>query len=168
MIVVYGRYRWAAKRIGFNNSYCLKCEAPCRSTQVKTFDVGHLYWLPVLPLGPRRRWLCDTCGARPDERVKTGLGVKILGTLMLAVVCAGLWATPNDPDAPWPLWIGRLGLTAIVIGIVVFMARARPEPKYADKLRAVPRAGDAECRFCATKLLSSPNWHCPGCMARRY
>jgi hypothetical protein len=168
MIVVFGRYRWSPDRLGFRNSFCLTCDAPCRSTQVRTFDFGHVFLLPLLPLGPRTRWVCDACGAEPDKRVRTRMGFKILGLVLLGFAALSLWAQPVAPGEAGFYWTCRILLPALLIGAIVHLVRAKPDAKYADSLRAVAPAQDTNCRFCKTQLASSPNWHCPNCFVRRH
>jgi len=71
LFIVYGVYRWKAKRVAFRNDYCLVCGEARRAVQVRTFDVGHIFWIPILPAGFWKRWVCTVCGQDPHVTTKT-------------------------------------------------------------------------------------------------
>ena len=66
MLLVHGRYFWARRILAFRNDYCLTCRAARMAFLHRTFDVFHLFWIPVLPLGFWQRWRCGVCGAEPQ------------------------------------------------------------------------------------------------------
>jgi hypothetical protein len=55
------------RRVAFRNDYCMACNAPRRAVQIRTLDVIHLYFIPLLPLGLWKRWCCCTCGMNPHQ-----------------------------------------------------------------------------------------------------
>ena len=56
MVIIHGVYHWSPKQVEFRNDYCLSCSAQRRAIRVRTFDVAHLFWIPILPLGFWKRW----------------------------------------------------------------------------------------------------------------
>ena len=71
MLIIHGVYHLWPKRVGFRNDYCLGCDKPRRSFAVRTFDVGHLFWIPILPVGLWKHWKCSECGRDPHVHVRT-------------------------------------------------------------------------------------------------
>ena len=59
-----GVYRFRPRTVGYRNDFCLTCMAPRRALEVRTFNVGSLRGLPLIPLGYWSRWLCSVCGWR--------------------------------------------------------------------------------------------------------
>ncbi|HKV63349.1 MAG TPA: hypothetical protein VJO16_15665 [Candidatus Acidoferrum sp.] len=99
MIIVYGVYRWMAKRVAFRNDYCLACGEPRRAVQVRTFDVGHIFWIPILPAGFWKRWVCTVWGCDPHGSGKTRRGAKWVGLFILLLFSVVFWFRPSR--TPW-------------------------------------------------------------------
>src|ERR1035438_6787107 len=70
MLIVRGAFHFRPKRVAFRDDYCLSCRAPRRAVAVRTFDVGHIFWIPILPVGFWRHWVCSVCGGDPHARSK--------------------------------------------------------------------------------------------------
>jgi hypothetical protein len=68
MRIVRGAYYYRRKPVAFRNDYCLSCNAPRRSIAIRSFDVGHFFWIPILPVGFWRHWVCSVCGRKPHSR----------------------------------------------------------------------------------------------------
>jgi hypothetical protein len=108
LLIVYGVYRWKAKRVAFRNDYCLACGEARRAVQVRTFDVGHIFWIPILPAGFWKRWVCTVCGRDPHVTTKTRRGFKWAALVVLVLVAFIFWADSPEPDAVAAFWIGRI------------------------------------------------------------
>src|ERR1039458_1806615 len=50
MRIVRGAYHFRTKPVAFRDDYCLSCGAPRRSIAVRSVDVGHIFWIPILPV----------------------------------------------------------------------------------------------------------------------
>jgi hypothetical protein len=85
MFITAGRYQYCRRTVAYRNDYCLSCADNTVSQQQRTFDVFHVYFFPVLPLGFRRHWYCVRCKQNPHTRVKTSQGIKILGLCMFSL-----------------------------------------------------------------------------------
>ena len=164
MLVIHGVYHWQPKRLAFRNDYCRKCEADSLSILVRTFDVLHVFWIPVLPLGAWSRWYCGVCGARPHVLAKTRRGFKIAGMVVFAFPALAFWFLEPDADlgAAW-LWTLRLILTGLALLTAWSAFRHQPEPKFKLRLAQVRPYDSRECPFCDGQLQNLPTWHCPAC-----
>jgi hypothetical protein len=169
MLIVAGAYHFWPKRVAFRNDYCLSCQAPRRSIAVRTFDVGHLYWIPILPVGFWRHWKCNVCNRDPHVNPKTRRSFLWAGLLCLVAVSVAFW-DPSVADLGAGVWIPRIGAPAAAIALFIYLLRAPRATSLRERLAAIPPAADAVCPFCSTPLLSGTGarWSCPGCGAERY
>lgn len=168
MLIVYGIYHFLAKRTAFRNDYCLSCAQPRRSVQIRTFDVVHIFWIPLLPLGFHRRWRCATCAHSPHVHPGTRRGFKWAGLVVLLILSACFWLFPLTPDTLIVGWIFRIGGT---IGAVLTFAHLMQTPadqSLKEKLAAIPPASDTVCPFCGSALVKlSSQCSCPACGVAR-
>jgi len=164
LFIVYGVYRWKAKRVAFRNDYCLACGAARRAVQVRTFDVGHIFWIPILPAGFWKRWVCTVCGRDPHVTTKTRRGFKWAGLLILVLFAAVSWAMPEQPDFVAGAWIFRIALPVGAILTLVHLLRTPKEPTLKARLATIPPAADTVCPFCGAQMLRlASQCSCPVC-----
>ena len=121
LFIVYGVYHWKTKRVAFRNDYCLVCGEARRAVQVRTFDVGHIFWIPILPAGFWKRWVCTVCGRDPHVTTKTRRGFKWAGLFILVLFAAASWIVPDDPDAVPVFWGLRI---AAPVGAILTLMHA--------------------------------------------
>lgn|SRR6185437_13983227 len=162
MLIVHGTYRLKPKRLAFRNDYCLSCGQPRRSVLIRTFDVWHIFWIPLLPLGFWKRWICMSCARRPHVSSKTRRPFKWLGLLVLLVIAAAFWAAPTAFGAwGWALRIGApLGATLVLVHLL----RTPKDPSLAERLITIQPASDTICPFCGAHLLMlASGCSCPVC-----
>lgn len=170
MLLIHGRYFWRRRRLAFRNDYCLTCRAPRMAFLHRTFDVFHVFWIPVLPLGFWNRWRCGVCGEDPHARVGTRVAFRWLGVALLAFFAAVTWAPNVARDIPDPLarLALRLGMGAAVLVAAWFAARTPPPEDLRDKLRAIQANRDGTCPICRTALtVTSPWYRCGNCGLER-
>ncbi len=170
MLIVHGAYHFRPTRVAFRNDYCLACQAPCRSIAVRTFDVGHIFWIPILPVGYWRHWQCSVCGRDPHNGPKTRRSFLWAGLLCLVAVSVILWEFPFDTGLGAGGWILRIAAPVAAILLLVYLVRSAKGSSLRERLAAIPPAADAVCPFCATPLVAGTGtrWSCPACNAVRY
>jgi len=162
--IVYGMYRWKPKRLAVRNDYCLNCDLPRRAVLLRTFNTGHIYWIPLLPLGFWKGWFCSTCGHNPHVNVKTRRGFKWLGLFLLLLFSALFWITPPDPELGPATWVFRVGGPIGSILTLWHLLRTRSNPSFASNVAAIPPAADTLCPFCGVQLITvSSVSSCPKC-----
>jgi len=164
IIVVYGVYRWRAKRVAFRNDYCVACGEARRAVQVRTFDVGHIFWIPILPVGFWKRWVCTVCGRDPHASSKTRRGFKWAGLFILVLVAFIFWADSATRDTVAVFWIGRIAAPVGAALLLRHLLRTPREPTLEAKLATVQPAADTVCPFCGAQLLMlGSQCSCPVC-----
>lgn len=170
MFLVYGAYHFWPKRVAFRDDYCLGCEAPRRSIALRTFDVGHIFWIPILPVGFWKHWKCSMCHRNPHANAKTRRPFKWIGMVCLVLISLLFWMTPVDPTAAAFSWGFRLVPLAGAGALLIHLMVTEKEPSLRERLAAIPPAADMVCPFCSMPLMAGtgPRWSCPGCGAERY
>jgi ribosomal protein S27AE len=170
MLLIHGRYFWGRTLLAFRNDYCLTCKAPRLAYLHRTFDVFHIFWIPVLPLGFWKRWHCGTCGNNPHARVTTSVALKWVGVVLLALFAAVTWVPDVQRDIPDPILrlALRLGMIAAVLIAAWLAARSRPPENLREKLRGIQANRDGTCPRCGTALtVGSPWYRCGKCGLER-
>jgi len=169
MLLIHGSYHFWPKRVGFRNDYCLACQAPRRAIAFRTFDVGHIYWIPILPVGFWRHWKCASCGRDPHVHVRTRRSFKWAGLVCLIIVSAFSWMAPVESDPAFH-WAFRIVPLVLALPLLWYLLRTHAGPTLKERLRMIEPATDSVCPFCATPLLAgrSGRWSCPMCGTARY
>lgn len=167
MLLIHGSYHFWPKRVGFRNDYCLSCRAERRSVAMRTFDVGHVYWIPILPVGFWKHWQCGTCGKEPHTSPSTRTSFKWAGLVLLILFSGMSWFASARPADGFD-WAFRIG-GPIAAGLLLWHLLRSPKGVSLRKaLKSVVPANDMTCPFCQTPLLAGPRWTCPGCGVARY
>jgi hypothetical protein len=168
MLIVHGVYHFWPKRVAFRNDYCLTCHRARRSVAIRTFDVVHLFWVPVLPLGAWKHWKCANCGRDPHLNPKTRRLFKWAGLVVMIIFSAAFWIVPLDPPDQWISWLFRLGGPIGAVLLFVHLLRSPKDTSLRQELQAIAPANDTICPFCDTPLLAGPRWLCPSCGSVRH
>lgn len=164
MLLIHGMYHWKPKAVAFRNDYCLGCRAPRRSVQVRTFDVIHIYWIPLLPVGLWKRWYCSICKGDPHAHPGTRRTFKWIGLAILVILSVVFWMVPmNDPGFSKEMWIFRIAAPAVAIWTLIDLLRTPKDISLKEKLAAVMPAADTMCPTCAVPLVVGDKWRCPLC-----
>jgi len=162
--IVWGVYHFRPKRLAFRNDYCLSCAAGRRAAQIRTFDAVHIFWIPLLPLGFWKRWVCTACGREPHVNPKTRRGFKWAGVFILLLFSAVSWAMPVTPDFVVGSWIFRIAAPVGAILTLVHLLRTKKEPSLMARLATIEPADDTVCPFCGAQLLMlGSQCSCPVC-----
>ena len=174
MFLIHGAYHFWPKKVAFRNDYCLSCVAPRRSIAVRTFDVGHVYWVPLVPVGFWKHWSCTVCRRDPHANPKTRRSLKWVGLVCLILLSVMFWSIPANADLGVLPWIMRILPLGGAVALFIQLMRTPKEPSLRERLAAIPPAADSICPFCSTPLMaggisaSGSRWSCPACGAERY
>lgn len=179
MLIIHGRYHLRPTYTAFKNDHCRSCCGERICVEVQTFDVVHIYWIPLVPFGTHKRWLCSTCGQDPHVRTTTRRWVKIAACVFFGIVAvflgigaATVWLNndPQEKEALMALPLVAIGLAVAAIALGISAAKQDPDSPAGvlnvndehDRSRSL-----VDCPFCGTALVDSPQWHCPNCNVLR-
>lgn len=165
MLILNGVYSFKRKIIAYRNDFCLSCAQPRRAYRIRTFDVIHLFFIPLIPLGFLRRWHCSVCGNFPHVQPGTRRSFKWIGVVILALFTFVIWAVPPKDD-PW-VWPSRVILPAAMVALLVNAIRSKPPLRLAEKLAEVQPADEGVCPLCSGPLILDSAWHCTVCGVER-
>ncbi|GAA5165690.1 hypothetical protein [Viridibacterium curvum] len=164
MLIFYGAYRVFPKLTAYRADWCNLCKKEVVSHQYRHFHIGHLYWIPLLPLGMYRKWVCSSCNRDPHTRVRTTAGIYVggmfgFGLLLLLLVLA------DDIVADAATRYGLIAACCAGIGALVFGLRhALKEPPISNPVSPL---NNSHCLICNTLLPAGDNPRCTGCGATR-
>ncbi len=163
-MLIHGLYHWRPKRIAFRADYCRSCEASRIAVLIRTIDVLHVFWIPILPLGMWSRWFCGTCGRRPHQSTRTRRGFKVAGAIALALYSAAVWM-PFANDEDWMVWVLRVLLPILTVLLAASALRAPLEPDFKARLAQVAEFQGWFCPICGGNLVNFPRLYCTQCHA---
>ena len=164
MLITFGVYRFRPKRVAFRNDYCLSCRQARRSVQIRSFDAVNILWIPIIPLGFQKRWICTACGRRPDASVKTRRPLIWAGMFVLVALSMISWGAPVDPAFVVGTWAVRVGGPLGAIFVLVHLLRTPKDPSRKERLKTISPAADTTCPFCGAHLLIlGSQCSCPAC-----
>ncbi len=165
MIVVHGVYRLASKQVGYRSDWCNHCKSRVIAWQWRSFYLGHLYWIPILPLGFYKVWLCPFCGKNPRERVRTSLAIIVAGLLLFVLMFVALLFAPNEGKEAPTFWVMRFlfgGLAAVFSAWLIYRLQEQTPQRVVEPLR------NDRCIACGGRMTDHPQWHCVECGLIRY
>ena len=165
MPIRLGIYSFGGKIIAYRNDFCLSCVAPRRAFRARTFDVAHVFYIPLIPLGFLRRWHCSVCGRDPHAPPGISKGVKWAGVVILALLAVAAWTAAPEDD-PWR-WQLRIGFPVAFAAALWHTLKSKPDVLLADKLREILPADETVCPLCGSALVVAEVWRCPRCGVER-
>jgi hypothetical protein len=168
MLIIHGAYHLWPKRVAFRNDYCLTCGHASRVVAIRTFDVGHVFWIPILPVGLWKHWRCASCGRDPHVSPRTRRSFKWAGLIALICVSVTFWAATFGPEDIAMSWSFRIVSTAGAAMLLMHLLRTPKDASLRQMRATVQPANDTVCPFCGTPLIAGSRWSCPGCSAVRY
>jgi len=169
MLVIFGRYRFAAKIVAFRNDWCARCNREVVAVAERTIDFGHFFWIPILPLGIWTRWFCKDCGMDPAQSAETSRAVRVLTLLLVLGVLlpAGYFAWKNDPTVQGGFTLFVLAIVVIGGGYTAWWAFMPFYEKTFDERRAAVKPFEgAQCPACNGAMSNTfVDASCSGCGA---
>lgn len=156
-MIIFGTYKVARKQVAYANSFCRNCETSILAQCWRYFSLGHLFYIPLIPLGFRREWICPGCGEPPLHRYRTGRTIKWLGFLgcgsVSLLIFSALFADAEIPAED----IGMAIRITVVSGLIAaaFLWSALKHQPIATKrqiLESVPETGIEACAYCQQPL----------------
>ncbi|MGZ4962353.1 MAG: hypothetical protein ACXWKG_13760 [Limisphaerales bacterium] len=168
MIILHGKYHFGLRKIGARKDFCNACESESLTELWRSFDCGHIFWIPLLPLGSRERWLCTLCHKDPRARYKTGRMVQIAGLFVTAIFLAAMFIADWKPDEVRFMWGARAFFALALLGFLYSVFKRDPTVTEDERRNAVVPLSPDTCLYCHSTLATQPYIHCPTCQVRIY
>lgn len=167
MIIIYGVHRFGRKKVGVRNDFCNSCKNEGVAEHWQSFDCAHIFWIPLIPLGTKRRWKCSHCGEDPRAETKMSPVLRYALLLALPIMLWSLWFDRPAQSSPDQM---TYWMTAIFGGIWLWMLYGtfkRPTGLTNEERRAavIPLSTD-ECLYCHAPLTLQPHPQCQPCGIR--
>jgi hypothetical protein len=166
VFLIHGVYGFRPRRVAFRNDFCVQCNAARTAIRVRTFDVMHVFWVPLVPLGFFKRWLCAVCGRRPDGSRIARRVLKVAALMALAAMAVFVWgaAVPNvDPFQVTVVWAVRIATTLALAVTIWSLKEGSRDAARRQYLAALPPNNAVECPVCRARLIPGDPWRCPQC-----
>lgn len=163
MLIVHGIYRFCPKRVSFRNDYCLSCKAQRRTVEIRTFNMWHIFWIPLIPLGFHKRSKCVTCGSDPHYNKIARRPLMWVGLVALIIFALAFWVNPVEKDMPTLTWVFRIGSPILAILTLRDLIQTRNDKSLNDLRATVSPSTDTKCPFCNVQLMMGAEWSCPQC-----
>ena len=85
MLFIFGTHRFGIKRYAYKYMICSHCEMPRLYIQSRGFAWGHIFWIPLIPLGYQYNWHCSAC-AKNDNPLTIAFIIKLLLLIPLVFI----------------------------------------------------------------------------------
>ena len=168
--MIWGTRHTHARRLAFRNDWCRTCRKPVRAARTRTWWWFTVFWIPLLPLGVRRRWLCDECGFPAHAVAIWGARRRLVLALLLALGAVGLWIEPPPTAAEEPelFAVFRWIVTLVPVALAISTWWRRNDPSLAQGLQQVAATEDRHCPYCSVALVHQRGVDsCPRCGIER-
>jgi len=161
MLLIHGIYRWAPRMTGYRDGWCNHCRQVTHALQVKTWNVFHLYWVPVLPLGRYTALHCAVCKLDPTSRVSEPPALLFIGIVCFSLIFAAVMFAAFPPADQQTAWIVR----AVMLGLIIVCAyKLRQRWKRPLPTAAAYIYPDSLSKFCQNPLVPMhDSWYCEPC-----
>jgi len=151
MFFIFGTHLFGLKRYAYKYMNCSHCATPRLFIQTRGFAWGHIFWIPLIPLGYQSSWHCASC-AKEDNVVPTSFVVKILFLIALLgalyMVTLGEWAESlADSVIWWQLGLGALTLWSMYETFFHFKKKEKNKYRY-----MYPLPDHKNCAICDGEL----------------
>lgn len=168
MFILHGIYHFKPKIVAYRNDFCLSCAAPRRAYQIRSFDVLHLFYIPILPLGFWRRWQCLRCKREPHVYPYPRKSLKWASVIVLAILEAAMWAPEAmQQDSVTSVWIMRIGFAVLFVAALWWAIRSKPDIKLKERLKEVSPAQENLCPLCGGVFIVDSQFRCANCGVMR-
>jgi hypothetical protein len=170
-MIVAGHYSYGRKLVAYRNDYCLSCEAPRRAYRVRSFEVLHIFFVPLLPLGFWRSWQCSVCGRDPHKNPRVHKFWLWAVIVVLAVLSLVAWvpsiAQAQNADDRTGIWVMRFACPIVALFMLYHMPLQKTRLQLNEKLREIQPAQEAICPLCQNALIPGDRWRCSNCGVER-
>lgn len=161
-MIFSGTYYFGKKRVACRNAFCATCGAPRFFEGRRSLVVIHLMFVPLLPIGTKIRYFCESCSNEIDAERPSRPLFLVAGAFFGTVIAfVGVMNLIYGPELG--VGIGCIVFGAVFSGGLIWMLRRSEYAAYDTGRASVqPLAGDV-CPYCERSLLPSLKPRCYDC-----
>ena len=165
-LVKLGGYRFGIKVVSCRKDYCNACKTEALMEELRYFLVFHFCYIPLLPLGWQREWVCARCGGDPRPAASFSPGLIIFALVPFSIYTIFFWISLfsdfSKSGKDGVMWMGCICSTLLVVGLIYLLRyNLKPLPRSPQSLAVTP-LGDV-CPYCQEKMAPETNNICPKC-----
>jgi hypothetical protein len=166
MLLIHGVYHFDRKRTAAQKDFCNACEQERLSEEWRSFDWVHFYWVPLIPLGYKSRWLCAKCHKEPNGNYRTSQGAKIALLVAVAIFLLIFCISYPDPgEVVFFRWV-RIISTIVILALLYWIIKSGPKIDGNEIRKNLVPLRVGCCIYCKGPLKSEPDLDCPACQVR--
>lgn len=154
MFLIFGTHFFGLRNYAYKFMYCNHCKMPRLFIQTRAFAWGHIFWIPLIPLGYKYNWYCASC-AKDDNAVPTSFGSKLV--LLIALLTAFYFVTfgklvdsLGESTIWWQIGVGILVMWSLYTVVYHFKTKEKNKYKY-----ILPLEDKEFCAICDGELVIS-------------
>jgi hypothetical protein len=178
MWIVYGFYKFKQHVIGYREDYCNKCRVQVVAKYLHFFYCGHIFFIPLIPLGFHKLWVCPHCDTDPRLVGDVRSSIWLLGAIpfgLLGLLTLSLEFSPRKPSedngsspaSPDDHILLIAGLVFFLISAAFSWAYSNGKKIIAQRPAITPNLD--VCPQCHTRLPADESpVVCPSCQVRIY
>lgn len=156
-------YRYLVRKANaFRSDHCRHDDAVVVAKRARSWIWVTVFWVLILPIGFRNRWLCTDCGEPTAAIPRTRLAFKVTAAALLSIGFAGSFIEEPEPpparkdvaleEDRAPLWFSRGVVGALAIAASVWAFRHRRIPSRAKSLEGFEPATFEDCPLCGGQI----------------
>src|SRR5258708_19818438 len=128
-------YSFGRRLVAFRNDFCLSCGVARIAYRHRTFDVIHVLFIPLLPLGFWKRWYCGICGRNPHAIGRSSRPFKIILAALLGILAVSTFLAEAGPKDVGVMWFLRAFFGIPFLISFICLIRTNPHPRLPSFLR---------------------------------
>ena len=163
MVMIHcGIYKLKPKPVAVRDDWCVQCAGPRSAVKVKTFDIVHLWGIPLVPLGRIGRWICIGCRQPPDAVMTAERSLKFWLGAVASLLAALTWADEPSRAGMLILWVFRLGLIGSAVGMF-WWAISPGDVERRRQIETLAPNHMPDCPLCGRAMSPGDKWRCERC-----
>jgi len=151
MFYIFGTHYFGSRNYAYKWMECKSCKMPRVFIQSRAFAWGHLFWIPLVPLGYEYNWHCTAC-AKDDNRKQTPMFRKFTYLLVLTLILLFVMQYNEKSDLGEALIWWQVGIGSLILWTLYAMAFHFSTKKKTMKKYLLPLEDKEHCEVCDGKL----------------
>ncbi|GMV81678.1 MAG: hypothetical protein AMXMBFR7_28620 [Planctomycetota bacterium] len=140
MLIFYGIHEFSKKVTDKAQVFCKTCQTKVDALEHQSFNMAHLFFIPLIPLGTKKVWICPECGNDPHCRTRTSRAKKILLCILGLPMLGAIWFVEGKPEDTGSMWGVRAVFTVGYLILLYVTINHQPFVDSEDEGNSEPSA----------------------------